>query len=339
MSMSTLDGDLQGNIFRYIGLATAAKARLVSTEFRDSIKANNLDLADTYVCENQKLLGAKRQRELVQAFNLENQLWTHEYIEAMRMNITKQEEIDNDMYEVLILWLCEVHFKLGVVESCLHLTVQIINNYLALNEMKLCDFQMLGATAMLIAFEYNKYKMCLSLLCHITDDTSTVDGILAMKRRITGQLGDLVQYKTPSDFLQRFLKAAGFEIDNIRPMKVKNTPPAYSDVYAIAFYFIDVLLTDGTLCHIKPSLAAAAAVMCTQRVFGDYVWSLKLQYYTTYSCDDVNPIAAQLVSTHINHLSIPLKYSSDRYSGVLQKILLLTKQTVQYISIPQARLF
>lgn len=342
MSNIILNDDIVRTMTQYMDLGTASVLRMVSRGWNEMIRESKLDLLETYASEHQKLLGAKRHGELVQSFQFERTIWTDEYTKAMRTNITKQSEVNMDTYRINTIWLREVHFRRGLSESCLHLTIQIINRYLALNNVPLNEFQTLGAAATMISCFYTKNtRICIHT--HARNNYTTAEKILNIHHKILDQL-DFVPYPTPSDYLQRFLRAANFKINDKRDFVIKNNRALvkpfeiYSAPYAIALYFIDVLSIDETLYHIRPSLAAAAAVMCTLRVLGSHGWTRRLEYYTTYSFDDVNTIADKLVmgSCTLNDVEVLLstswpylmlegidvKYSSERYARVMDTLIL-----------------
>ncbi len=60
------------------------------------------------------------------------------------------------MRQILIGWLIEVHLKFKLLPETLFLTVNIIDRYTSLKQVKRTEYQLLGVTAMLIASKYEE---------------------------------------------------------------------------------------------------------------------------------------------------------------------------------------
>jgi cyclin B len=132
-----------------------------------------------------------------------------------------------------------------------------------------------------------------------------------METEIRDKLGDKITHPIATDFLQRFFEAARFD-STLHP-GVK-----YTMCYSITQYFIDMALLDETLVHTRPSLIAAAAIMCTLRVLGRRDWSAQLEYYTTYRRETVAALAEKLIANGraCTASAISHKYTSQRLGGV-----------------------
>lgn len=62
-----------------------------------------------------------------------------------------QEDINERMRGILVDWLIEVHLKFKLVPETLYLTVNLIDRYLEIENVKRDKLQLVGVTAMLIA--------------------------------------------------------------------------------------------------------------------------------------------------------------------------------------------
>lgn len=60
------------------------------------------------------------------------------------------------MRGMLIAWLVEVHLKFKLLPDTLFITVNLIDRYTELVQLKRTDYQMVGVTAMLIASKYEE---------------------------------------------------------------------------------------------------------------------------------------------------------------------------------------
>jgi hypothetical protein len=60
------------------------------------------------------------------------------------------------MRQILVDWLVEVHLKFKLLPETLFLTVNLIDRYTYIKQVKRNDYQLLGVTAMLIACKYEE---------------------------------------------------------------------------------------------------------------------------------------------------------------------------------------
>lgn len=67
-----------------------------------------------------------------------------------------QQDINEKMRSILIDWLVEVHLKFKLLPETLFLTVNIIDRYLAKEQVVRSKLQLVGVTSMLIASKYEE---------------------------------------------------------------------------------------------------------------------------------------------------------------------------------------
>jgi hypothetical protein len=67
-----------------------------------------------------------------------------------------QPHINERMRSILVDWLVEVHLKFKLVPETLYLCVNIIDRFLALQEVSRPKLQLLGVTALLVAAKYEE---------------------------------------------------------------------------------------------------------------------------------------------------------------------------------------
>ena len=60
------------------------------------------------------------------------------------------------MRSMLVAWLVEVHLKFKLLPETLFLTVNLIDRFTFLRQVKKSDYQLLGVTAMLVASKYEE---------------------------------------------------------------------------------------------------------------------------------------------------------------------------------------
>jgi len=304
--------DIMTHVFTKMDLATAMDARAVRKLWRQCCKVAGLEPLEAGVSEEQKKRGLQEQLLLNQAFEQEMTVWTEQHALKIANHMTNQSEITADMRETLVEWLIKVHFNFRCLESSLYLTIQLVNHYMA---KKRAEYQTVGVTAFMIACcEKENQNLSTRTLAYITDYSSTVEDIENMEKEIRKQLRDNMKEPTPADFLRRFSQAA--KLDSTEAITGK-----YSMSHSITLFFLDMALLNETLVATRPSLIAAASVMCTLRVLGRRDWSPQLEHYTRCTRDTVAAVANTLVHSGDSVAqSIVEKYMSPRLGGVSDQV-------------------
>lgn len=95
-----------------------------------------------------------------------------------------QKDVTPKMRSVLIDWINEVHMQFRLGLDTYYLTVSIIDRFLQADKTtSRRNLQLVGVTAMFIASKYEEmYPPVLKDFVYITDDTYTVDQIIATER-------------------------------------------------------------------------------------------------------------------------------------------------------------
>lgn len=120
-----------------------------------------------------------------------------------------QPEINAKMRAILVDWLVQVHNKFELSQETLYLTINLVDRYLASKNTQRKELQLVGLGAMLIASKYEEiWAPEVNELVFISDSTYTSAQILAMEKKILGQLEWTLTVPTPYVFLVRFIKAS-----------------------------------------------------------------------------------------------------------------------------------
>lgn len=282
--------DIMALVMKEMDLNTILNARAVCKSWRRFVQDANLNPLEAGCSEQQRKLGLENQQRMEAGFAQESQVWTTAHTAELAQYLTNQKAITGEMRHNLVNWLIEVHFKTcWGAESCLYLTIQLLDLFLANNEVARNEFQTLGVAAFKLACNYtNASCLCLSDLSYITDYSSTEEDITAMEKKIVNKLQEHEDDPNPIVFLPRFAWAANLEF-------TKDIENKYSKSSSIMLYFIDMALLNETLAHTRRSLIAAAVIMCTLRVLGQSDWSETLRLYTTYTRETVAALANTLI--------------------------------------------
>ncbi len=96
--------------------------------------------------------------------------------------MSKQKDLNEKMRAILVDWLVEVHLKFKLRIETLYLTVNVIDQYLQIQQVNRSKLQLVGVTALLIASKYEEiYPPEVRDLVYITDRTYTRNQILTME--------------------------------------------------------------------------------------------------------------------------------------------------------------
>ncbi|KAL3817143.1 hypothetical protein ACHAXA_006143 [Cyclostephanos tholiformis] len=216
-----------------------------------------------------------------------------------------QNFINERMRAILIDWLVDVHLKFKLVPETLHLTVNIIDRYLAKDRVIRQRLQLLGVTAFLIATKYEEvYPPEIPDLVYICAGSYTKYEILAMEETILKSLDYKITIPSAHAFLVRYLKAG----------------LADKKIVGLSSFILDGTLLSYDLLRYLPSQLAAASVFIARRAVGRNGWNPTLDKYARYSEDDILPVARAILSEQslmpTELRAVRNKYRSARYGAV-----------------------
>lgn len=159
----------------------------------------DIDAADA----NNDLSGVEYVEDIYKFYKLvENENRPHLYMPS-------QPEINEKMRAILVDWLIDVHHKFELSPETLYLTINIIDRFLAVQEVARRELQLVGMGAMLIASKYEEiWAPEVNELANIADRVFSNAQILGMEKTILGKLEWTLTVPTHYVFLVRFLKAS-----------------------------------------------------------------------------------------------------------------------------------
>jgi hypothetical protein len=216
-----------------------------------------------------------------------------------------QQFINERMRAILIDWLVDVHLKFKLAPETLHLTVNIIDRFLAKEKVLRQRLQLLGVTAFLIATKYEEvYPPEIPDLVYICAGSYSKYEILDMEETILKKLDYKITIPSAHAFLVRYLKAAKADAKIVR----------------LSCFILDGTLLSYDLLRYLPSQLAAAAVLIARRAVGRRNWSPTLDKYARYSECDILPAARAVMSEKSlipdELRAVRNKYRSAKYGAV-----------------------
>ncbi|KAM0930143.1 hypothetical protein ACQ4PT_000943 [Festuca glaucescens] len=218
--------------------------------------------------------------------------------------MSHQTDINEKMRGILIDWLIEVHYKLELLGETLFLTVNIIDRYLARENVVRKKLQLVGVTAMLLACKYEEVSVpVVEDLILICDRAYTRADILEMERTIVDRLEFDMSVPTPYCFMRRFLKAAKSD----------------KKLELLSFFIIELSLVDYGMLKFQPSMLAAAAIYTAQcTINGFKSWNKCCELHTKYSEEQLMDCSKMMVELHQGAAhgkltGVHRKYSTFKY--------------------------
>ncbi|KAL8570837.1 G2/mitotic-specific cyclin-B [Nucella lapillus] len=217
-------------------------------------------------------------------------------------------EITARMRSILVDWLCQVHHRFHLLQETLFLTVAILDRYLQQKPVSRNKLQLVGVTAMLLASKYEEmYAPEVADFVYITDNAYTKAEIREMERDILRTLNFSFGRPLCLHFLRRNSKAG--QVDATK--------------HTLAKYLMELSITEYDMVHLLPSLIAAAALYLSIKLLDDSPWTPTLEYYSTYSEDQIRPTATKLASLVIRaetskQTAIRNKYSTSKLLKISQ---------------------
>jgi len=250
--------------------------------------------------------------------------------------MSTQPYISKQMRAILVDWLIEVQEDLLMQESTLYLAVRLLDRALSCTGdtailIEKENLQSLGCACMSLSSRLNEVSPpSTDEFEAMSDRACTTKEIYAMALRICKSLNFRLYTITPNHFCHRFLKACCLTIHN----PVLDMMLHYLLQVAMLSYELAVLT--------KPSLVSASALFLARVALGirnitnlqsniheqNVYWSKTLQYYTTYTPDDLKLTVKLIYAAHKNADEANIagactKYSDEKYFKVALKMMVL----------------
>ncbi|XP_044264749.1 G2/mitotic-specific cyclin-B2 [Tribolium madens] len=216
------------------------------------------------------------------------------------------------MRTILVNWLVQVQQNFGLCLETLHMCVSITDRYLQHNlTVDRNNLQLVGTTALFVACKYEEmYFPELSDFEFICDNSFTKSQILRMEMSILSSLQFELGKPLSIHFLRRHSKVAQVRIEH----------------HNLSKYLLELALLDYDMCHIRPSVQAAAATCLALSILNNVscpskVWTERLVQCTTYKYTDIKQVVGQFASLLLaadisKHKSVYQKYSVSKFSKI-----------------------
>ncbi|KAF5307167.1 hypothetical protein FQR65_LT00683 [Abscondita terminalis] len=221
----------------------------------------------------------------------------------IRKNYLASHKSTPRMRSVLVNWIVEVHESFKMTLETLHMSVAILDRYLQLNNnIGKQNLQLVGITSILIAAKYEEmYLPPLTDFAEISDNFFSCADIKKMELDVLSTLGFKLGRPLSLQFLRRYNK-----IGNVSP-----------EHHYLAKYLLEIFLLQYELCHVNPSLQAAAACCLSLSILNEVsdpriVWTKTLVCCSSYKYVDIK-------STVINLAYYLHKIESSKFLAIKEK--------------------
>lgn len=168
-----------------------------------------------------------------------------------------QSEVTSGMRATLVDWLIEVAEEYSLVSETLHLAVNLVDRFLNIEDTPRKSLQLLGITCVLIASKFEEiYAPSVAELCYITDNTYSVEQVMAMERTVLKSLDYRVCRPTSKTFCDIYCAAMSLECD----------------VKYLSNFLCETTLLSTELCVYRASIKAKAAIMISSLTLRGSIW-------------------------------------------------------------------
>ncbi|XP_042011803.1 putative cyclin-A3-1 [Salvia splendens] len=190
-----------------------------------------------------------------------------------------QKDVTANMRGILVDWLVEVAEEYKLQSDTLYLGVSYIDRFLSSNVVTRQRLQLVGVSAMLIAWKYEEIKPThVEDFCYITDNTYTREEIVKMESDMLTSLKFEMGNPTTKTFLRRFTRIG--QGDN----------ESYNlQLEFLGYYLAELSLLDYECLKFLPSLVAASVIFLSRFTLQpkQHPWNSALQQYSKYKPSDL----------------------------------------------------
>lgn len=281
----------------------------VSESSDESFEAKEIDFFDptTYYCSPKDIPNTVEDFDKSQLKSIESEPhYAHDVFQYYKQRETKssikkymqiQPELTKGMRSVLVDWMVEVQESFELNHETLYLSVKLIDQFLMREKISKNQFQLVGATALLIAAKFDeRIPPAIEDFLYICDDAYNRRDVILMEMKILKALDFDLCFPLSYRFLRRFARCAKLSMETL----------------TLARFVLEMSLMEYEIIEEADSRVAAAALLLALRMKGETEWSETLEYYSGYKVEDISILMYRLndiISTQTKTKTIKTKYS------------------------------
>lgn len=168
-----------------------------------------------------------------------------------------QKEVDGTTRGAVADWMIDVHREMRMLPETLYLAINLLDRLLSKRQCSLSKLQLLGVTCLRIAAKYEE-SWCLAIDQFVarTEDACTAKQINGAEKYILGTLDWNLSNPGPMSWLRRASKAEGYDATS----------------RTVAKYLMEIAVVHPSLCEVRSSLIAAAAIYLARLYLNKGEW-------------------------------------------------------------------
>ncbi|CAH1778957.1 unnamed protein product [Owenia fusiformis] len=249
---------------------------------------------------------------LIDTYNYKKSL---EKIYHPKACLENQKDIQPEMRDQLITWLCKVHHQCNYSSDTIFLTVNIIDRFLAQTNITINVFQLLGVSAYLIATKLEEISVPeVTDLLYYTCHTYTYNQLIQMEAIILQKLRFDFNVPTSNYFLEHYCTLQMRQLNCCHDEETPTKLNLFRQVQGIARFILELTITDYNITQHPPSVIAIATLKVAEQWHlseGNILIHLqpelaRLDYKACF--EQVQILAKQILTTCTDLEQICLKY-------------------------------
>ena len=193
--------------------------------------------------------------------------------------ILSQKEINGQMRSILIDWIIDVHYKFGLTDETLFMTILIIDRYISYKQISKLRFQLLGITALLLSCKYEEIMLPkIEDFIYITDNAYVKKDVIDMERDILDVLNFDLIFPSPIKFYEYL--ALNFDFDKKK--------------FLMGKYLMESFMVDLNWVKYRASIIACSCIYIVMKYYKmeNYKEAYNKKYYNLNE-NDINNIKYQ----------------------------------------------
>ena len=232
--------------------------------------------------------------------------------------ILSQKDINVQMRCILIDWLIDVHYKFGLTDETLFMTILIIDRYISYKQISKLRFQLLGITALLLSCKHEEIILPkIEDFIYITDNAYNKKDVIDMENDILDLFNFDLIYPSAIKFYEYL--ALNFDFDKKK--------------FLMGKYLMESFMVDINWVKYKASVIACSCIYIVMKFYKmeNYKEAYNKKYYNLNEKNtnnikyknefDVKDCAKDICVfvdnvNKSNYLSCKNKYANDSFENV-----------------------
>jgi cyclin B len=213
--------------------------------------------------------------------------------------MNNQTEVNRTMRAVLVDWLVEVQESFELNHETLYLAVKLVDHYQMVKSIKKQNFQLLGATCMLIASKFDeRIPPAIEDFLYICDDAYDRHDLILMEIEVLQKLNFFIGFPISYRFLRRYARCSKLSMETL----------------TLARYILEMSLMEYELIEERDSKVAAAALMLALQMKKKGSWTTSLEFYSGYEEMELIPLMSKLNDLISGPIKPAVKTIKTKYS-------------------------